>query len=313
MSSGIKTSPNDPQPSRIARWLREPLLHFLLIGAALFVAYSALNPGSFEQTDLNRIELTTDDLKLMEVGWVSQWKRPPTPQEMERLIESRVREEVLYREALAMGLDQNDTIVKRRMAQKMEFLAEDLSDLREPERAELEAWFKQNSNRFARPPRATFRHIYFSPDRRGERAQADAAEILAQLRSTSSELPEAASRGDPFMFQDAYADRTPDQVANVFGLKFTEALFKLAPGKWQGPVESGLGWHLVLVQQIAPGRVPDFAEVEPEARDAWVMDQRAEFKSKAYDMMRAGYEVVLPTDYRVSSSEAGALSATETP
>jgi hypothetical protein len=128
-----------PLPSRPTRWLREPLLHFLLIGLALFAIYRALNPAAVEQENRRRIELTDDDLRQLELGWTMQWRRPPTPEEMRRLVESKIREEILYREALALGLDQGDTIVKRRMVQKMEFLAEDVSALREPNREELEA------------------------------------------------------------------------------------------------------------------------------------------------------------------------------
>jgi len=135
----------------VRRWLREPLLHFLLAGLALFVGYRALNPAAVEQGNRSRIELTDDDLRQLEVGWMAQWRRPPTPEEMRRLVDSKVREEILYREALALGLDQDDTIVKRRMAQKMEFLAEDLAALRDPNREELRTWFEKNAPRFTVP------------------------------------------------------------------------------------------------------------------------------------------------------------------
>ena len=133
----VKRVSGGPQPSLLKRWLREPLLHFLLAGLALFAMYQALNPAAVEQGNRSRIELTNDDLRQLAVGWMAQWRRPPTPEEMRRLVDSKVREEILYREALALGLDQDDTIVKRRMAQKMEFLAEDLAALREPNREEL--------------------------------------------------------------------------------------------------------------------------------------------------------------------------------
>jgi peptidyl-prolyl cis-trans isomerase C len=287
-------APGPTALSRAKRWLREPLLHFLLIGLAMFVGYPVLNPAAVEQANRSRIELTDDDLRQLEVGWTAQWRRPPTREEMRRLVESKVREEILYREALALGLDQGDTIVKRRMAQKMEFLAEDMSDLREPDKKELEDWFEKNAPRFTVPGRASFRHLYFSFDKRGERAREAAAGALEKLAGKPADSPDVATLADPFMFQDYYGDRSPEQVANVFGAKFTRSLFQLEPGSWQGPIASGFGWHLVWVDSMTLARVPEFAEVEPEVRSAWVAEQRAKFKRRAFEAMRARYEVVLP-------------------
>jgi peptidyl-prolyl cis-trans isomerase C len=292
--SSNETVSGAPQPSRLKGWLREPLLHFLLIGLALFAVYRALNPAAVEQGDRSRIELTDDDLRQLEVGWIAQWRRPPLPEEMRRLVEGKIREEILYREGLALGLDQGDTIVKRRMAQKMEFLAEDMSDLREPNREEIEAWFKKNALRFTIAGQVSFRHLYFSFDKRGEQAHATAEGAIAKLAGQLTDSPVAAALADPFMFQDYYSDRSAEQVANVFGAKFTRTLFQLQPGSWRGPIESGFGWHLVWVDSMTPARLPAFEEVEPEVKSVWVAEQRAQFKRQAFEAMRARYEVVLP-------------------
>jgi peptidyl-prolyl cis-trans isomerase C len=292
--SSTETVSAEPQPSRPTRWLREPLLHFLLIGLLLFFGYRALNPAAVEQENRSRIELTNDDLRQLELGWTAQWRRPPTPEEMRRLVDSKVREEILYREALALGLNQGDTIVKRRMVQKMEFLAEDVANLREPSRQELEAWFEQNAPRFTVAGRASFRHLYFSFDKRGERAREAAEGAFEKLVGQPADSPQAATLADPFMFQDYYGDRSPEQVANVFGAKFARSLFQLAPGAWQGPIESGFGWHLVWVDSMTPPRLPAFEEVEPEVKAEWVAEQRAEVKRKAFEAMKARCEVVLP-------------------
>jgi peptidyl-prolyl cis-trans isomerase C len=299
------------QPWHVKRWLREPLLHFLLIGLAVFAVYRASNPAAVEQGNRSRIELTNDDLRQLEVGWVGQWRRPPTPEEMRRLVESKVREEILYREALALGLDQGDTIVKRRMAQKMEFLAEDLSALREPSREELKAWFEKNAPRFTVAGRASFRHLYFSFDKRGEGARESAEGALEKLAGQSTDSPDAATLADPFMFQDHYGDRSPEQVANVFGAKFARSVFQLQPGWWHGPIESGFGWHLIWVDSMTPARVPAFEEVEPEVRSEWVAEQRAEFKRQAFEAMRARYEVVLPEAGSNDTAAQAALLAKE--
>jgi peptidyl-prolyl cis-trans isomerase C len=294
MMSSTETVSAGPQSSLLKRWLHEPLLHFLLIGLALFAIYRALNPTAAEQENRSRVELTDDDLRQLELGWMAQWRRPPTPEEMRRLMDSKVREEILYREALALGLEQGDTIVKRRMVQKMEFLAEDLSTLREPSREEFKAWFEKNSQHFTIAGRTSFRHLYFSFDKRGEQAREVAEGALATLAGQPADAPGAATLADPFMFQDYYGDRSPEQVANVFGAKFTRSLIQLEPGVWQGPIESGFGWHLVWMDSMTPPRVPAFEEVEPEVRSEWVADQRAEFKRQAFEAMKARYEIVLP-------------------
>ena len=199
------------------RWLREPLLHFLVAGVLLFGGYRLLHPELSRSAELNRIELTADDLQQLEVAWTAQWRRPPTPEEMRGLVEGRVREEILYREALALGLDRSDTIVKRRLAQKMEFLAGDLSALRDPTPDELRAWYARNSERFAEPGRRSFRHAYFSTDRRGDRAATDAMRARGKVADKAVDAPVAGTIGDPFMFQDYYADRSPKQIASIFG------------------------------------------------------------------------------------------------
>jgi len=287
-------APSNAQPSPLRRWLREPLLHFLVIGGVLFAAYGVLNPQTGDRFRSSQIRLTEDDLRQMAVVWAAKWQRSPTPEEMHSLIEEKIREEILYREALALGLDQGDTIVRRRLAQKMEFLAEDTSAIRDPAAAELKAWFEQNRGRFAQPGRISFRHLYFSPDRRGERARDAAAGALDKLAGKPADAPVAANVGDRFMYQAYYGDRLPEQVANVFGTTFAQSLFQLKPGAWQGPVESGLGWHLVFVDSITPGRVPAFEEIEPDVKAEWVAEQRADAKRRAFEAMRARYEVVLP-------------------
>lgn len=278
--------------------MREPLLHFLLIGGALFAVYAALNPRAGERDRAERIALTEDDLRQLAVAWAAQRQRPPSAAELHVLIEGRVREEILYREALALGLDKGDTIVKRRLAQKMEFLAEDTGAIRDPAAAELKAWFEANRERFALPGRTTFRHLYFSPDRRGPRTRDAAAKALEAIAAMPAGPPAAAKLGDPFMFQDYYADRAPGQLASVFGAQFAQALPGLKAGSWQGPVESGLGWHLVFIESTTPSRVPEFEEIESEVKADWIAAGRAEAKRRAFEAMRARYEVVLPKSAR---------------
>ena len=167
--------------SAVRRWLHEPLVHFLLLGAALFGGYSYFEPRLGGPEVSKQIDLTPDELLQLALVFQSQWRRLPTQAEFGQLVENKVQEEVLYREAVAMGLDKDDTIVKRRMAQKMQFLAEDVAAAYEPTRAELDSWYAKNADKFALPGRINFRHLYFSPDRRGAHARDAAEKALAKL------------------------------------------------------------------------------------------------------------------------------------
>ncbi len=278
----------------IKRWLREPLLHFLVLGVALFVVDGYVHRGRGGVESSKEIALTLDDLRQLDVYFESQWRRPPTPEEFNRLVEDKVQEEVLYREALAMGLDKDDTIIKRRMAQKMQFLAEDVATAHEPGTEELKTWYAKNSEKFALPSRATFRHLFFSFDRRAHRARDDAAAALGKLEGEPEDSKLASSLADSFMFQDYYGERTPGELAKEFGPTFAQGLFRLQPKSWQGPIESGFGWHLVWIESIIPQRIPDFEEVEPDVKTAWLSEQKEQAWRKAYEAMRAKYTVLLP-------------------
>jgi len=286
-----------PLISLMQRLSREPLIHFLLLGAILFGAYGVLQRKHDGSEQATRIELTVGDLSQLVQLFRSQWRRDPTPEELRLLVEEKAREEILYREALALGLDKEDTIVKRRMAQKMQFLAEDVAAAREPTVEELKTWYEANHGQFAFPPRVSFRHLYFSPDRRGARAHDDAAAALTKLAGQAEDSKVAATLADAFMFQDYYRDRTPEFLGKELGPNFALNVAKLTPGSWQGPVESGFGWHLVFVDTLIPGRVPAFEEIVAEVKKAWLAEQKAQAWQKAYRDMREKYTVLLPAPH----------------
>ncbi len=298
VSGGQNTRlPSQLQGSRISllkRWLRQPLPHFLLIGLALFAVYTYTHRGRGGVESPPQILLNLDELRQMDVYFVSQWHRPPTSAEFQALVEDKVREEVLYREALALGLDKDDTVVKRRMAQKVEFLAENVAAAHEPSTEELTAWFEKNNSKFALPSRYSFRHLYFSPDKRGTNAQDDAANALTKITGQPEDSKLAVSLADPFMFQNYYGDRTPSALAKEFGPRFAVALEKVKPGSWQGPIESNYGWHLLFVDTVIPGRIPALEEIEPDVKTAWLGEQKATAWHKTYAEMRARYTVLLP-------------------
>jgi peptidyl-prolyl cis-trans isomerase C len=273
------------------KWRREPLLHFLLAVGLIFAVYHLMHPPAGQGTQINQIVLTKDDLRQLAVFWLAQGRALPTAEEMHALVEQKVREEILSREAVALGLDKDDEIIRRRLAQKMDFLAADVAALQDPSEAELKAWFSQNSGRFALPPRVSFRHLYFSFDR-GPGAHEAAAAALAKIAGEPD--ASAAVAADPFMFRDYYGDRAPEQIAKEFGPDFAKAVFQLEPGAWRGPIRSGYGWHLIFVDATEPGRIPAFEEVQPDVKSAWLDQKQREIKDTAFASMRARYTVVVP-------------------
>lgn len=289
----------------IARAMREPLVHFVVAGFVLFVVYAQLHPERFAADTSHRIELSATDVGAVELAFIARWQRPPTPTEMRGLLASEVRNEILSREAIALGLDKDDVIVKRRLAQKMEFLADDMSGLRDPTPAELRAWFDLHKSEFEPASRITFRHVFFSTDQRGAGAEGAARKALTSVSGRRDAVP----RGDPFMFQDYYAGQTEVQVAQVFGSDFAKTLFSSATQRWSGPFASGLGWHIVWAEELKPGEVPIYEDVEAEVRERWMFEQRDAAKLAAFEAMLARYEVVLPdreTVDRAMASNAGA-------
>ena len=290
------------------RFFSDSLVQFLLIGFALFLGYAFLHRGQSGVEPSHQIALTLDELRAMDVLFQSQWHRQPTAEEFNSMVENKIQEEILYREGLAMGLDKDDTIVKRRMAQKMQFLAEDVTAAHEPTTEELSAWFTKNTEKFALPSRITFRHLFFGFDKRGQNAEKDAAAALQKLAGQPQNSPLAAASADTFMFADYYADRTAGELAKEFGPTFALGVFALKPGTWQGPVESGYGWHLVFVNSIIPGRIPGFEEFESDVRTAWLAAQKERAWRDAYARMRAKYTVLLPATPEPASSPASAES-----
>ena len=292
----------------IVRWLREPLLQFLVVGVLLFALWTVVTPHLGERGPPNRIVLTDDDLQQLATTWMLAGRAPPSDQQMQILIDDRVREEVLYREALALGLDKDDTIVKRQLARKMEFLAEDVSKLEVPQNGELKAWFEQNKDHFALPARVSFRHIYFSPDRRGKNVRTDAERVQHELVGTPMDAPAVTTAGDPFMFQQYYGDRPFDEIARQFGPQFARSLVAVTPGAWAGPIASGYGWHVVFAESITPQRIPDFDDIEAEVKSAWIENRRDEVRVRLYKAMLARYEVLLPTRNRPDTPPASGVA-----
>ncbi len=273
------------------RILGEPLLHFLLIGTGLFLAFS-LMPRDQRSGDAGEIVVSQGQVEHLAAGFARTWQREPSIEELAGLVSDFVREEVYYREALALGLDQDDTVIRRRLRQKLEFIFDDVAARAEPSEAELQAYLLAHPDAFRREPRLSFRQIYLNPDRRGPRVEADAAQLLAQLSQAGTDL-DAAALGDATLLESAFADVSPSDVAAQFGADFADRLMELAVGAWQGPLKSGLGLHLVQVSERRDATLPVLAEVRDQVRREWDKARRAELKELSYRELLARYTVIV--------------------
>ncbi len=272
------------------RILKEPLLHFLLLGAGLFLAYR-LMPRTADSGASGEILVTQGQIEHLAAGFAKTWQRPPTPEELAGLVRDRVREEVYCREALAMGLDKDDTVIRRRLRQKMEFVSDDIAAQAEPNDSDLNAFLMAHADAFRVPPRFTFRQVYLNPQKHRDRLARDATLLLAQLNQGGS--PADASLGDPLMLDAQFANVSADEIARQFGEKFAASLRGLPPGQWQGPIESGYGVHLVLVSERIEGRPPALAEIRDAVSRQWASARRLEANQKLYQELLKRYTVTI--------------------
>ena len=271
------------------RLLREPLLHFLLLGVVLFAAHGILARGGTSEP--GRIVVSQGQIESMAMLFSRTWQRTPSDAELQGLIRSHVREEVLYREGLAMGLDRDDPIVRRRIAQKLEFVAES-GDAAEPSDGELQAYLDLHRAVFAAEPKFTFRHVYLDPRRREKTLAADAERMLKELNSPGSSL-DAAGLGDPTTLPLHFEDTPASGIRNTLGDEFVKALAQIAPGRWTGPVESGYGMHLVQLSERTELRAPALAEVRETVKREWERARRAEVGEKFYQNLLQRYTVTI--------------------
>jgi hypothetical protein len=228
-------------------------------------------------------------------GWPASGKgagrqRPPSAQELSGLVEDHVIEEILYREALALGLDRDDTVIRRRLRQKMEFLAQDPIDAAEPTEAELGAFLAENPERFQAPARVSFRQIFINADRRGSAAAEEARRLLAELTALPRPA-EAEILGDPFLLPHYFDQVTEQEVERQFGKAFAKVLGTVASGRWVGPIDSAYGLHLVFVHDRRAGEALDLAQARRAVEREWRARRRVEAKDAFYERLRRRHRV----------------------
>lgn len=270
--------------------LRDPLSHFLAIGMVLFALSFWI--GGPSEDSLRIIRLSANDVEGIKQLWAKIRFRPPTEVELKGLIDSRIKEEILYREALALGLSEDDTIIRRRLAQKMEFLGEGLIDPGEPNEQDLHAYLKAHSEDFQKPARISFEHVYLNPERRGENIEQDAQALLVSFQARDGEV-DADHAGDPILLDTRFDLSSRTSIANTFGEKFAEALMDLPQRQWEGPVRSAYGLHVVYVHERQKSRLPDLNEVRDRVRLALLSERRRHSKDKFYQTIRDQYEIIV--------------------
>jgi len=290
--------------SALKRLLREPLLHFAVIGVILFgisVAWKKSEPSP------SVIALSEGDIKNLAQLLERTWRRPPTAQELNGLIAGRVREEVLYREAQALGLNNDDPVIRQRMVQKIDFLTDDLAARRDPTDAELQTFLDQNIKDYEIEPRLSLRQVFFKAERSGEAVKDDAAAALIQLKSGAA--PDTL--GDTTILPLTINNEPPSTIARQFGRQFADAISDATLNTWLGPIRSAYGSHLVLVTARTPARKPALADVRKAVERDWRTAQRLAARDAFYARLRQKYQVTVAGQPYSSKSSGSETSNSE--
>ncbi len=272
----------------LRRLRREPLVHFLLLGGLLFLYFGwkggSAGPGG------TRISITPGLVEHLAAGFARTWQRPPTDAELKGLVDEYVKEEIATREATAMGLDRDDTIIRRRLRQKLEFLVEDAADQAQATEAELQSWLDAHPEAFPAEPRVGLRQVYLSAEKRGAAVRADAERLLARLRAAG---PRAGteSMGDASMLPAELPPGPLAEVSRAFGSDFAAQVEALAPGEWSGPLESPYGLHLVLVTEKAAAARPPLAQIRPQVERELQAERRRAQLAALYERLLRKYSV----------------------
>ena len=268
--------------------VRDPVLHFVVLGAAVFAVAAHVDRHAADEPD--RIVVTRARIEQLAADFAAVHRRPPSPDERRGLIREYLHEEVSYREAVALGLDRDDPVIRHRLRQKVEFVFDDVGALTEPTDAQLEGYREQHADAFRREVHVAFEHVYLDPQRRSTSLAGDAAVLLAQLRRRAL-APTAL--GDPFLLEHRFDATAASDIAALFGERFASALQQLPLGRWHGPIESGYGAHLVYVRARTPAGHPPLDDIRDAVRREWLHAQRQTAREKLYAGLLARYAVTV--------------------
>lgn len=274
------------------RLIREPFVHFVLLGAVIFGLHGwrQQRTAGEDEEDSRLIQVNAATITRLKEGWMRQFQQTPDAEDLRGLVEAHIREEVLCREALKLGLDRDDSIVRRRLAQKMEFLTQDIAMAGTPDEAALEKYFAGHHARYAKPARLSFRHVYFSRDKRGDRAEAAAGDALAALKKADAE---EETLGDGFLAGFEFTAQDEREIAATFGAEFAAAVMQLKAGDWAGPLASSYGTHLVLVTAQEEPQAVEFASAREAVLRDVLEDRRREANDEVLARMKSDYEIAV--------------------
>ena len=275
------------------------MLHFVLLGAALFGLFSLIDKKDADAP--TKVFISTSRVATLADGFARTWRRPPTDQELQGLVEDYIRDEIFYREGRAAGLDRDDFVIRRRVRQKMEFLAEDMAAA-EPSDEQLAAYLASNPERFRTEDRLTFHHVFLSATRRGSALDGDAKQIADTLARTSAPV-DTSTIGDPFLLGEEFREMSQSDVARTFGEGFAKQLSAVEPGRWQGPIPSSFGVHFVILDERAKGSLPPLDTVRETVQREWLNARRIETEQKLYRSLRDRYQIVVETPPKAAASE----------
>jgi hypothetical protein len=284
----------------LRRLAREPLVHFLLLGGLLFLFFAWR--GGSGRAGSNHIVVTLGQIEHLASGFARTWQRPPTDAELGGLIDDYVKEEIANREAVAMGLDRGDAIVRRRLRQKLEFLVEYDSASSPPTDAELQAWWEAHPELLRTEPQVAFRQVYVSADRRGASTRAEAEELLAALRAGGPEVA-IDGMGDPSLLPAEEPLGPLREVKRSFGEEFARKLAEIEPGRWSDPIESAYGLHLVLVRERVAAATPELASIRPLVERELLAERRESEIRAFYERLLEKYAVTIEEQQQASTSQ----------
>lgn len=282
------------------RFLREPLLHFLVLGAALFGLFSIVDKNSTEAP--TKIVVSAARVSALVERFARTWRRAPTEQELQGLVEDYIRDEVFYREGRAAGLDRDDFVIHRRVRQKMELLAEDMTTA-EPSDEQLAAYLAANPKQFWTEDHVTFHHVFLSATRRGSALEDDAKQLAEALDRTSAAV-DTPGIGDPFLLGEEFREMSQSDVSHTFGEAFAKQLSAVEPGHWQGPIPSSFGAHFVFVDERTKGRLPPLNTIREAVQRGWLNAHRIEAEQKLYRALLERYQIVMEAAPKDVGSEA---------
>ena len=269
--------------------LREPLFQFLVLGATLFGLFHLVDKQKAEAPA--RIVISSARIANLADGFARTWRRPPGKEELQGLIDDYIRDEVFYREGRAAGLDRDDVIIRRRVRQKMEFLAEDIS-APEPSEEQLAAYLRANPQRFRTEDRLTFQQVFLSAARRGRAIDDDSKQVANALDRAEAAVDKTAL-GDPFLLGEEFQAVSQSEVASLFGESFAKQISAMEQGRWQGPISSSFGQHFVHIGERISGILPPLDAVREAVRREWSKARRLEAEQKLYGSLRERYEIVV--------------------